>query len=131
MWVSESDTRAARAPDSLTHKPISDRDASLIPYADRCGTTTEEGRRMDPFLQRFAGQIKGVITGFDRIVFKETIRPLTFAEGAMGFLRSRGVLNKGGSCKTPTDDTEVVPPAQKTGRFIRVLEGRAPSRPLW
>jgi hypothetical protein len=50
---------------------------------------------MDNFLQRFAGQIKGVITGFDRIVFKGTIRPLMFADGAMGFLRSRGVLNKG------------------------------------
>lgn len=50
---------------------------------------------MDRFLQRFAGQIKGVITGFDRIIFKGCIRPLMFAEGAMSFLRSRGVLNKG------------------------------------
>lgn len=50
---------------------------------------------MDGFLQRFGGQIKGVITGFDRIVFKGCIRPLMFADGAMGFLRSRGVLNKG------------------------------------
>jgi hypothetical protein len=50
---------------------------------------------MDNFLHRFAGQIKGTITGFDRIVFKGCIRPLMFAQGAMGFLRSRGVLNKG------------------------------------
>lgn len=49
---------------------------------------------MDSFLQRFAGQIKGVIAGFDRLVFKGTIRPLMFPDGAMGFLRSRGVLNK-------------------------------------
>ncbi len=49
---------------------------------------------MDTFLQRFAGKIKGVITGFDRIVFKGCIRPLMFADGAMSFLRSRGVLNK-------------------------------------
>jgi hypothetical protein len=49
---------------------------------------------MDTFLQRFTGKIKGVITGFDRIVFKGCIRPLLFAEGAMSFFRSRGVLNK-------------------------------------
>jgi len=49
---------------------------------------------MDTFLQRFGGKIKGVITGFDRIVFKGCIRPLMYAEGAMSFFRSRGVLNK-------------------------------------
>ena len=49
---------------------------------------------MNTFLQRFTGKIKGVITGFDRLVFKGCIRPLMFAEGAMSFFRSRGVLNK-------------------------------------
>jgi len=49
---------------------------------------------MDSFLQRFAGRIKGVLTGFDRIVFKGCIRPLMLAEGAMAFLRARGVLDK-------------------------------------
>lgn len=50
---------------------------------------------MDNFVARFAGQIKGVLTGFDRIVFKGCIRPLMYAAGAMAFLRARGVLNKG------------------------------------
>jgi len=49
---------------------------------------------MNSFLQKFSGNIKGVITGFDRIVFKGCLRPLMFPEGAMSFLRSRGVLNK-------------------------------------
>ena len=49
---------------------------------------------MDSFVQRFAGKIKGVISGFDRIVFKGCLRPLMLADGAMAFLRSRGVLNK-------------------------------------
>lgn len=49
---------------------------------------------MDTFLHRFAGKIKGVISGFDRIVFKGCIRPLMFPDGAMSFFRSRGVLNK-------------------------------------
>ena len=34
------------------------------------------------------------------------------------------------ACKTPVDDTEVVPPWSTTGRLLRVLEGRAPSRPF-
>ena len=49
---------------------------------------------MNTFVQRFGGKIKGVISGFDRIVFKGCLRPLMFADGAMAFLRSRGVLNK-------------------------------------
>ncbi len=31
--------------------------------------------------------------------------------------------------QNPSDDTEVVPPYCKTGRFHHLLEGRAPSRP--
>jgi len=56
-----------------------------------------EGRRMDSFLQRFAGQIKGALAGFDRIVFKGCVRPSMYAAGAMAFLRARGALDKG--CK--------------------------------
>lgn len=52
------------------------------------------GRRMDKFVQRFPDKIKGVITGFDRIVFKGVIRPLMFAAGAQHFLQARHILNK-------------------------------------
>ena len=38
--------------------------------------------------------VKGVLTGFDRIVFKGTVLPLAYEDGAMGFLRWRGVLNR-------------------------------------
>jgi hypothetical protein len=38
--------------------------------------------------------VKGVLTGFDRIVFKGSILPLAHEKGAMSFLRWRGVLNK-------------------------------------
>lgn len=54
----------------------------------------KRGRRMDTFVQRFADKIKGVITGFDRIVFKGYIRPLMFTDGARRFFQSRGILNK-------------------------------------
>lgn len=49
---------------------------------------------MNRLVARFGNAVKGVITGFDRIVFKGTILPLAYKEGAMGFLSYRGVLNR-------------------------------------
>ena len=56
---------------------------------------TKTGRwRMKQLVARFGKVVKGVLTGFDRIVFKGTILPLAHEDGAMGFLRWRGVLNR-------------------------------------
>jgi hypothetical protein len=49
---------------------------------------------MDSFLRKFGSKIKGVLTGFDRIVFKGCFRHLSYADGAARFLARRGVLNK-------------------------------------
>ena len=49
---------------------------------------------MDSLLTRFGNAVKGVISGFDRIVFKGMLRPIMFAAGMQGYLLSRGVLNK-------------------------------------
>jgi hypothetical protein len=49
---------------------------------------------MEPFLHQFGSKIKGILTGFDRIVFKGCLRHLAYAEGAMKFLARCGVLNK-------------------------------------
>jgi len=49
---------------------------------------------MKKLLARFGKAVKGVLTGFDRIVFKGTILPLAYPQGAMNFLRWRGVLNR-------------------------------------
>ena len=49
---------------------------------------------MDSLLHRFDGKIKGVIEGFDRIVFKGILRPLCFVGGMQVFLNRNGVLNK-------------------------------------
>lgn len=55
----------------------------------------KKGRwRMNKLLARFGKAVKGVLTGFDRIVFKGTILPLAHEDGAMSFLRWRGVLNR-------------------------------------
>jgi hypothetical protein len=49
---------------------------------------------VETFLQKFGHRIKGVLTGFDRLVFKGLLRPIAFAAGAQSFLAMRGVLNK-------------------------------------
>jgi hypothetical protein len=48
----------------------------------------------DTLLHRFGSVVKGVIKGFDRMVFKGHIRPILFAAGMQAFLSSQGVLNK-------------------------------------
>jgi hypothetical protein len=49
---------------------------------------------MNQFVQKFSSVVKGVLTGFDRIVFKGSVLPLVYEEGARGFLRGLGILNK-------------------------------------
>ena len=49
---------------------------------------------MKKLIQRLGRAVKGVLTGFDRIVLKGWLRPVAYADGAMSFCRSRGILNK-------------------------------------
>ena len=49
---------------------------------------------MDTLLHRYNGKIKGVLEGFDRIIFKGILRPICYAAGMQMFLFQHGVLNK-------------------------------------
>ena len=49
---------------------------------------------MDTLLHRFNTVIKGYIEGFDRLVFKGTLKPLAFVLGMQAFLKNKKVLNK-------------------------------------
>jgi len=49
---------------------------------------------MDTLLSKFSAVVNGVITGFDRIVFKGIIRPIMYAAGMESYLVGRKVLNK-------------------------------------
>jgi hypothetical protein len=49
---------------------------------------------MDTLSNKFNAFVNGVITGFDRIVFKGIIRPIMHAAGMQSFLVARKVLNK-------------------------------------
>lgn len=49
---------------------------------------------MNTLLHRFNTIIKGSIEGFDRLVFKGTLKPIAYALGMQAFLRNKRVLNK-------------------------------------
>jgi len=49
---------------------------------------------MRSFLARYEGQVKGVLSGFDRIRFRGTIRWLANLRGMGAWLSQKGVLLK-------------------------------------
>jgi len=49
---------------------------------------------MNVLVKKFSDIVKGVLTGFGRIVFKGSMLPLMHAKGAMDFCRAHGILNK-------------------------------------
>lgn len=49
---------------------------------------------MRTLLQKFGSMVKGVLTGFDRIVFKGSILPLMHEAGVASFLAAKRILNK-------------------------------------
>jgi len=49
---------------------------------------------MDTLLSKFDRYVNSTITGFDRIIFKGMIRPITYSAGIQSFLQHKGVLNK-------------------------------------
>lgn len=49
---------------------------------------------MDTLLNKIASKVNSILIGFDRIIFKGTIRPIAHAGGMMSFLVARRILNK-------------------------------------
>ena len=49
---------------------------------------------MEKFVEQHGGNVKGVLSGFDRLVFRGSLRMLSFTAGMMGFLSKMGVLLK-------------------------------------
>lgn len=47
---------------------------------------------MESFTKKFAGRIKGILSGFDRMVFRGTLRELAFPGGMAVFLSVAGLL---------------------------------------
>jgi hypothetical protein len=49
---------------------------------------------MDQFISRHREQIVGALSGFDRVVFRGTLRSITYPEGMRRYLRNTHVLLK-------------------------------------
>jgi len=49
---------------------------------------------MEKLVKQLGTKVKGILKGFDRIVFKGFIRPLMYAGGAMRFCHANNILNK-------------------------------------
>ena len=78
---------------------------------------------MDTLLNRLGDAVKGVISGFDRIVFKGMLMPLMYLAGMQYFLRSQQVLNKDFKTYAITQSQAIIETAEtfsqkETGRQI-------------
>ena len=49
---------------------------------------------MNQFIQKFDADVMGTLSGWDRVVFRGTLRTLCFVDGMMGYLYRAGVLLK-------------------------------------
>ena len=68
---------------------------------------------MNLFVAKCQDIVKGILTGFDRIVFKGSILPLMYAEGAMSFCRAHGIRNKDFKPWAMEQTSQVVESAQR------------------
>ena len=53
---------------------------------------------MNRFVEKYSSKLVGVISGFDRLVLKGTLRPLSYSAGMMNFLYEKQVLLKDFGC---------------------------------
>ena len=81
---------------------------------------------MEKFVEQHGRNVKGVLSGFDRLVFRGSLRMLSFTAGMMGFLSKMGVLLKdfGEYVETETQRLKAasVAEAQRLGRPIIYLQ---------
>jgi len=73
---------------------------------------------MDLLLNKFSKIIKGVITGFDRIVFKGMLQPIMYSMGMMSFLYSRNVLNKDFKEYAMKQSKKIIQPAEELSKRL-------------
>jgi hypothetical protein len=57
-------------------------------------TKPTEGNAMNQFITKYADKVKGVLSGFDRLRFKGTLRALHYGEGMQAYLHHARVLRK-------------------------------------
>lgn len=87
---------------------------------------------MERFLTRHSTRIAGVVSGFDRLLFRGTLRSISFVEGMDRFLASQRVLYKDFAAfaarVTTRVRTHAEELAQQTGRPLEYLRSSAISK---
>jgi hypothetical protein len=54
----------------------------------------QEEKAMERFLKRHEGRLRGIISGFDRILFRGSLRSICYSAGIQAWLASQGILMK-------------------------------------
>jgi hypothetical protein len=49
---------------------------------------------VNSFVQKHQAEIIGILSGFDRLVVRGTVRPVAYADGMTRFLSAQGILLK-------------------------------------
>ena len=90
---------------------------------------------MERFIQQHGEKVTGVVSGFDRLVLRGSLRMLSFAAGMMGYLSAKNVLLKefGKHVGEVTKQLKAasVAEAERLGRPVKYLQSsRTAKEPL-
>lgn len=81
---------------------------------------------MHEFIARHQGIVAGTLSGFDRVVFRGTLRPISYVDGMQRYLRANDVLLKGFGAHVEQVSQQLkkasVAEAQALGRPVKYLE---------
>jgi hypothetical protein len=87
---------------------------------------------MQEFIARHKDQIIGTLSGFDRLVFRGTLRSIAYPDGMQSYLRSNGILLKdfGQHVERVSADIKAASEhqARTTGRPVQYLSSSATSK---
>ncbi len=87
---------------------------------------------MKTFLQKHAASVTGILSGFDRLVFRGSLREISYAGGMRHYLSQAGVLLKafGAHAEAVTERIKAasVKVAETVGREVRYLPSAQTSK---
>ena len=80
---------------------------------------------MNSFVQKHRADVIGILSGFDRLVFRGSVRPIAYSEGMQRFLSAKGVLLKDFGAFAEATSSRVkqasVGAAERAGRPVQYL----------
>ena len=84
------------------------------------------------FLSRFAGVVRGVLSGFDRLFFRGCLRRVSYAAGLTNYLRANRILFKDFARHSAQVTQRLIEaslrPARQRGREVRYLNSAKGSK---